>query len=320
MSLRTWRHVVSRHEHGCRLDAICGAHLPAALGRDLSRAEIRRLVMAGAVRVDGLQHRRPGSAIREGASIEARVDLARVATRAGQSRVRLSERDILLEDDDLIAVAKPAGVSTHATADPRRPDLVSLVREWLASGGAPGAPYVGVHQRLDRDTSGVVLFTKTERANGPLARAFAAHAIVKSYHALTIVPRRRVPDAWSIDLPLAMSGRGATSCMVPTTGGLGARTDVRILERRRHAWLVEARPVTGRRHQVRAHLAHEGLPVLGDVRYGAPASGRSSAERVMLHCARLELRHPVTAAALAIECAWPRDFAARLEGAGRVDP
>jgi RluA family pseudouridine synthase len=315
MAFSTWRHVVASHENGLRLDALVAAHLPRALDRDLSRAAIRRLLVAGAVRVNGIAQRRPGVPVVAGSSLSARVDLGRLVPRAEPPVARLSGADILYEDDDLVAVAKPAGISTHASADPRRPDVVSMVRRWLLdTHRARGEPYVGVHQRLDRETSGVLLFTKTTRANGALARAFAEHAMVKVYHALVVPSPSRPRRSWTIDIPLAATGSGAASRMASSPRGLPSRTDVRIVEERPHAWLVEARPQTGRRHQVRAHLAGAGLPVLGDTRYGAPASGPSRAPRVMLHCASLELRHPETGASLVLACDWPADFRAALRG------
>jgi RluA family pseudouridine synthase len=312
--MRTWSHVVHRGEDGLRLDAVLAARLPAALGLSLSRSQIRRLVMGGAVRVDRVALRRPGMLLSAGERLDARVDPAKLTPRAEPAAPRLSAVDVLYEDDDLIAIAKPAGVATHASADPRRPDVVSLLRAWLSAGHGPDArPYVGVHQRLDRETSGVVLFTRSERANRSLARAFAGHDVVKVYHALTVPARGRVPARWSIEMPLGPSGRGAASRMTAMPGGLPARTDVRLIERRAHALLLEARPRTGRRHQIRAQLADAGLPILGDTRYGAPSTGASGAPRLMLHCARLEIRHPVTDAALAIDCPWPADFRAAFE-------
>jgi RluA family pseudouridine synthase len=314
MPFHTWRHAVARHEDGWRLDAVLADHLPRALDRDLSRAAIRRLLVGGAVRVNGITERRPGVRILSGSSVSARVDLDRLTPRAEPPSAHLSRLDVLYEDEDLIAITKPAGISTHASADPRRPDVVSIVRRMLASSASGGEPYVGVHQRLDRETSGVVLFTKSARANGPLARAFAGHAVVKVYHALVVPSPRRPRRAWTIDVPLAVTGSGAASRMASSPGGLPSRTDVRLVEQRPHAWLVEARPQTGRRHQVRAHLADAGLPVLGDTRYGAPGDGPSRAARVMLHCARLELRHPITEAPLVLACDWPDDFRAALLG------
>jgi RluA family pseudouridine synthase len=304
MPARPWHHVVSLDDAGIRLDTLLVRELATIVGWDISRAAIRRLIMAGAVRVDGRPVRRPGLPLPAGAVARAHVHAARLSP--GPSHEGLDPQDILFEDADLLAIAKPAGIPTHAAADARRSDMVSLAREYLAGRDPGRPPYVAVHQRLDRDTSGVLLFGIAERANQGLARAFADREVTKVYHAIVHAPRRRLPERWVVDVPLAPAGTGRSSRMASDPRGQPARTEFRVLERWRDLWLVDARPYTGRRHQVRAHLAHRGLPIAGDTRYGAPAD--PGTPRVMLHCARLELRHPVNGQPLVIECPWPADF------------
>jgi RluA family pseudouridine synthase len=315
MPARSWQHVVSRDEAGVRLDSLLARHLAALEGQEISRAAIRRLIMAGAVRLEGVPVRRPGLTLTFGATVRAVVDTDRLAPRAPDAR--LEPAHVLFEDADLLAIAKPAGISTHATADRRRQDMVTLARDYLAGRHPDRPPYVGVHQRLDRETSGVLLFAIAERANPGLARAFAGREVVKVYHAITIAPRARIPDDWIVDAPLAPAGSGRSSRMTAHPRGQAARTDFRVLERWRDACLIEARPQTGRRHQVRAHLACRGLPILGDTRYGAPRE-RGGPTRILLHCARLELPHPLTGERLVIECPWPTDFEERAARARPV--
>ncbi len=308
MPARDWRHVVTPAEEGLRLDTVLASRLPAVTGGEISRAAIRRLVMAGAVRVGPAAVRRPGLPLIAGTLIAARVDPGRLIPADQSSVFQLTSADVLFADDVLLAIAKPAGIPTHAGADARRPDMVTVARRYLASRAAPAAPYVGVHQRLDRETSGVLLFAIDERANAGLARAFEDRAVVKVYHAITVPARQALPAEWTVEARLAPHGTGRMSRMAVDAGGQEARTAFRLLERLAHGLLVEARPQTGRRHQVRAHLAHVHLPILGDTRYGAPAAGPSRASRVMLHCTRLELPHPLTGRTLVIECPWPDDF------------
>jgi 23S rRNA-/tRNA-specific pseudouridylate synthase len=140
---------------------------------------------------------------------------------------------------------------------------------------------VAVHQRLDRDTSGVVLFATDRRANEGLARAFEGRRVEKTYLALAARPPVPPDRPLRLSLPLAAAGPGGRSRVVG--GGEGARTavtEVVVREVLAGALLVEARPLTGRKHQVRAHLAHAGMPILGDPVYGN-AGGR--AQRLMLH-------------------------------------
>jgi 23S rRNA-/tRNA-specific pseudouridylate synthase len=231
--------------------------------------------------------------VRAGQRVEAVVRPDLLAARAERTdrAFRLTGRAVLFRDAVLLAVDKPPGLPTHATADPGRPSLVGHVERYLGARGAPR--YVAVHQRLDRDTSGVVLFATDRRANEGLAGAFAGRLVEKTYLALTARPAA-VPDGRRlVSLPLERP----------------AETEVVVREVLPDALLVEARPRTGRKHQVRAHLAHAGMPILGDPVYG-DAGGR--APRPMLHASRLALPHPLTGARLVIESPLPADFAVLL--------
>jgi 23S rRNA pseudouridine955/2504/2580 synthase/23S rRNA pseudouridine1911/1915/1917 synthase len=308
-------------EEGVRLDAFVAEWLAHALRRSLSKSVVRKLVMAGAIRLNGRPARRPGAILSAGTVLEAHVDAARID--AGTAEAATSPRadpTILHEDDDLIAVAKPAGLVMHATADPRRQDLFNTVRLLLARRRGETAvpdrlPYLGLHHRLDVETSGVVLFTKQERANAALAQQFAQGEVTKTYHAITGRPGGRTPREWRVENRLAMSDGGRRARMQDApTGGEHAVTQFQVLEVLPAALLVQARPETGRKHQIRAHLAGSRLPILGDIRYGGPSRARRCvAPRVMLHALSLSLRHPVTREALTISCPYPHDFSAFLD-------
>jgi 23S rRNA-/tRNA-specific pseudouridylate synthase len=187
---------------------------------------------------------------------------------------------------------------------------VSVVKAWLAAENSETTPYLAVHQRLDRDTSGVVVFALAVRANHGLAAAFHGRQVRKTYHALCA----RSDDASDSGVArhlknrLAPEGTGRSTRMVPAPTGVVAETTIRIAERLGPVVLIEARPETGRRHQVRAHLAAEGFPILGDVRYGDARTWSCPVPRVLLHAYSIALPHPVSGAALHIECPWPADF------------
>ena len=297
-STRRIGRTVSADEAGLRLDRLVEAWVAAALEGPVSRAAVRRLVMAGAVRVAGQPLRRPGGPVRAGTRIDVLVHPDRLgpAPAERETALRFGRERFLYRDAFLLAVDKPAGLAMHATADAARPNLYDLVKAQLPARG--GEAYLGLHQRLDRETSGVVLFTLDPAANAPLARAFATGVgVAKTYHALCARPARRVPERWRVSGPL---------------GGDGPRADTsfRLLQTLPHALLVEARPSTGRKHQIRIQLAEGGLPILGDARYGAPRD--RNVPRVLLHAHRLELVHPVSGAPLAITSPYPPDFRERL--------
>lgn len=283
---------VASDEAGQRLDRWLERRLADALGQAPSRAAVRRLVMAGAVAVDARVSRRPGAPLRAGMRIEARVDTGRLgpppSERAAASLV--GPERFLYRDAFVLAVDKPPGLPMHASADRTRPNLYDLVKEALG-----GRPYLGLHQRLDRDTSGVVLFTLDPAANAGLADAIATGRVAKTYHALCARPARMPPGEWRESGPLGGDGPNA-------------ETAFRVIRTLPARLMIEARPTTGRKHQIRIHLAGRGLPILGDRRYGA----HDDAPRVMLHALRLELAHPVTGERLSVASPYPDDFQARL--------
>jgi 23S rRNA pseudouridine1911/1915/1917 synthase len=298
---------VSPADAGARLADALARWVSAALGRPVPRARVRALVVAGQVRVDGAVLRVPGRPLRAGQRVQAvvRPDLLLPRAERTDRPFSLTERAVLYRDVALLAVDKPPGLPTHATADPSRPSLVAHVERYLRELGQ--AAYVGVHQRLDRDTSGVVLFAIDARANAGLARAFAEGRVEKTYLALVarpaVVPRGRVV----VRRPVGPGGGKASTPR--EEAGKAAETEIVVREVLADALLVEARPRTGRRHQVRVHLAHAGMPILGDAVHG---DAGPRAPRPMLHAHRLALPHPLTGEPLAIASPLPEDFASLL--------
>jgi 23S rRNA-/tRNA-specific pseudouridylate synthase len=302
---------VAAEQAGMRLDRV----VAAALGTSATVA--RRLAATGAVRRNGARPSSPTVEVRAGDRLVVDVGALPPAPPVPQ----LSAADILFEDDWLIAFDKPAGLPTHATIDPARPHLVGLAMALLTTRDVE--PYLGVHHRLDRDTSGVVLFTKVREANAAVASLFADRHMRKTYLACCAGPGHE-PPSWTVRDHLGRIGRtGKVARYGPVrSGGEPAHTDLRVLgpadagasrtrgaDRRRPSrdddgrWLVEARPHTGRTHQVRVHLAGSGLPIVGDVLYGGPPG-----PRVLLHAARLQFRHPRTGVDTVIVSATPADL------------
>jgi 23S rRNA pseudouridine1911/1915/1917 synthase len=274
-------------------------------------ARVRALVAAGGVRVDGDVVRAPGRPMRRGEHVEALLDPEQLQSRSVRvdRPFELTAERILFQDDYVLAVDKPPGLPTHATADPSRPSLVSHVERFL-SRMPRGAPSVlAVHQRLDRDTSGVVLLGLDPRANAGLARAFADHLAEKAYLAITRRPARLESRRFRISAPLGPATAGRPSVRIGGPDARPAETDVLVREVLGGALLVEVHPLTGRRHQVRVHLAHAGLPIVGDPTYG---HADSRVSRLMLHAWRLALPHPLTGEPLRVEAPIPSDFVAAV--------
>jgi RluA family pseudouridine synthase len=306
LTARRYRRLAEGRLAGRRADDVAREWLAEVLGTEPSRAAVRRLIMAGGLRVRGQPLRAPGRLIDGGAALELIVRPELVRRDDGPSS--LDEARVLYEDEALIAVDKPPGLPTVASADPRRPFLVGLVERLLGSRARGRRPdpgdHVGVHQRLDQDTSGVVIFVKDPAANAGLAAQFAAHTVEKTYLALTVRPPRLPPKTWRSEAAVE-DARGAAR------GSRPAVTDFVVVEVLANGLFVQAHPRTGRKHQVRVHLAEAGMPILGDRRYGGDTG---VAPRVMLHAARLRLRHPLTRAPLSVESPLPADFRAVLDG------
>lgn len=228
---------------------------------------------------------------------------------------------ILFEDEDLIVLDKPAGLVVHPA--PGNPDG-TLVNALLAHCG-PGFTGIGAERRpgivhrLDKDTSGVMVVAKTQRANDALTQAFATRDLGRSYLALCW----GVPPAMQgeIEGAIGRDKRDRKRMAVVAQGGKPALTRYRVLR----AWqtclaLLECRLATGRTHQIRVHLSAKGHPVVGDPLYlrRVPAHARSIPQplrgqlldfpRQALHAASLEFRHPSTGALLSFQAPLPLDF------------
>jgi 23S rRNA pseudouridine1911/1915/1917 synthase len=282
--------IVVREDAVAPLDRWLATELARVLNRPVARALTRKAVRAGFVSAGGRLVRDPDAVLRRGPSVFVRSLEWLPDARPDGPPLR-----ILFEDDWLIAVDKPAGLLTHESRDLNRPSLTAMVERYLGRRAF-------VHHRLDQGTSGVVLFAKDEAANPGLARDFANRKVTKVYSAVIERPPVEWPDALTLDAPLQVARNGE---VLTADGGVPSLTLIRVLERGWQTLLVEARPLTGRKHQIRVHLAAAGAPIVGDLRYGARPSGAS---RLMLHAERLELIHSVTGKPLAISCPLPPTF------------
>ncbi len=302
---------------GKRLDQFLADSLPGPLGQPLSKAKVRQLVVAGAVYLNGKRVRIASKTVFNGARVEAYVDLKKLFE-SHPSRVdipfTMGPDSILFEDDDLIAVNKPAGLPTQPTVDEARANLFAVVKRYLSERDRNPGAYVGLHHRLDRDTSGVILFTKRLSANAGVARLFAEHLAEKTYLALARKPSRLPPPAWKVDNFLAGEKGGGRArrnrYQSVRSGGDRAITDFRLVEELPSALLIEAKPRTGRTHQIRVHLSEGGMPILGDTTYGGEDP---AVPRLLLHAAALTFPHPAHNNTVTVQAPIPKDFAECLQ-------
>ena len=281
--------------------------LAAAL--ELPRARVKELLERGAVRIGGRPPRK-GDRTVAGARVE--VTLPDEDPRpVPQPELPLS---VIHLDPQLVAVDKPAGVPSHPLQPGERGTVVNaLVARHPECGDASADPREGglVH-RLDTLTSGVLLAARTGEAWRALREAFSGRQVDKRYLAVVTGP---VADEGEIDLPLRHRGDHVEPAM--SGGGREALTDFRVLSRAGDASLLEVRIHTGVLHQIRAHLAAIGAPVLGDTDYGGrPLPG---VDRFFLHAARLGFSHPATGSRLEINAPLPDELHRALEALGLAD-
>lgn len=217
---------------------------------------------------------------------------------------------LLFEDEYFLIAVKPAGVPSQATLDKSRPDFYSLLRKQESE---RGCAYLGLHHRLDRDTSGLMIFTKTPEANIPLANLFREHKIQKTYRCL--IQKKPKQDSWEEQNYLDEVRDPKTKKMKMVrvnSGGKPAHTLFRVIERFSGGSLIEAKPLSGRMHQIRVHLAEKSYGIFGDDLYPAPKN--EFAPRLMLHAFSLEFVHPFTGEEIYVECPLPEDMLKFLAG------
>ncbi len=327
-----------------RLDVFVAAEL----GAEFSRSQAARMIRAGLVRLNGVPARaadavRPGDKVEiQSPEIQTSAAMPRAAASHGHinAAAKASEDaaanapaiEVLYADDEIIVVNKPAGMTVHPA--PGHPGgtlvdaLLARFPEMAAMAEPGGVVRPGIVHRLDKDTSGVMVVARTPFARMELARQFKERTVSKVYLAVVrgLIGRER----FSIARPVGRHPIERKRMSVNSRHGREAFSEVCVLARMpaagRGATLVGVRPLTGRTHQIRVHLASIGHPCLGDPLYGgrplkkskdaAFSEAASGFDRQALHAMALRLSHPRTAAALEFIAPPADDFAGFLMARG----
>lgn len=290
-----------------RLDILLREKLGAELNLELSNSKLRRLIMAGCVRVNGKEVRVPSYTVFEKSQVDVSVDKEKLLyeKEADDIKFEVTPESVLYEDDYLIFIDKPSRFPTEKTIVDSRDNLHDAVVRylWSKNPSLRNPPYVGIMHRLDKDTSGVILFTKKREVNkavfdmfdsGRLDFSGGTRPVSKTYIAV-VKNSTKIKDRFTVKNYLGRitsKSAGAKWGEVPESrGGVIAVTEFSVRSREGDRCVLECHPVTGRTHQIRVHLALMGCPILGDKIYG---DARDGAERLMLHAESLELCHPVS--------------------------
>jgi 23S rRNA pseudouridine1911/1915/1917 synthase len=291
-------HSIDAPDDAPRLDVLVATHL------DMSRNQAATLIAEGHVLVGGR---------REKASYRARAgECVTVEVPPPPGREVLGEDiplSVAFEDDDVLVVDKPAGMVVHPAPGNWSGTLVNALKgrgASLSEAGEEGRE--GIVHRLDKETSGLLLVAKSDRAHRRLGAALQAREIVRRYAALSW--GHLAEDRITVEKPIARDPRDRKRMAVVSTGR-PARTDLTRLARFDSADLLRAHLFTGRTHQIRVHLASIGHPVVGDDTYGG-GGGRKlmglPLRRHFLHAAWLIFRHPVTGETIDLRSPLPEEL------------
>ncbi|MER8506194.1 RluA family pseudouridine synthase [Mesorhizobium sp. M0199] len=309
--------------------------LAARLGPDMSRSRVQMLIKQGAVRIGGRPASETKRKMAQGDSVSVDMPEPEPAEPQGED-IAL---DVLYEDSELIVINKPAGLVVHPGAGNWTGTLVNALIHHCGNSlsGIGGVRRPGIVHRLDKETSGVMVVAKTDRAHKALSEAFADHGLTgdleRAYLALVWgIPAR---PTGMVDAPLGRAADRVRRAVVPQ-GRDDARhaiTHFTVIERFGEqqqefatASLVECRLETGRTHQIRVHMAHIGHPVIGDPEYGqafrtkanrlpAPLTSKVKAfPRQALHARLLAFRHPDTHLMMRFEAPIPWDMENLVDG------
>ncbi len=292
--------VVSENDAKLRLDQFLVMRLP-----EYSRSRLQQLIRSGFVRLNE-RTTRPRQIVRRG----DKIGLTEPPLEKIDVRPEPIPLEILFENDDLIVINKPAGLTVHPGAGQREHTLVNALLSHCATlSGIGGKERPGIVHRLDKETSGCLVVAKNDIAHRELSKQFAARTVEKIYLAL-VAGKLRKPSG-VIEEKIGRHPVHRQRMRVTSLRGRTAKTEYRVIRSSEQASLIECRLHSGRTHQIRVHLHHLGHAVLGDKVYAARLA--KNFPRQMLHAWKLGFHHPRTGEWKNFEAPLPDDFKAAVK-------
>ena len=271
----------------------------------VTRSQAARWIAAGLCELRGAAVTKAGAAVKEGDAVLVRVPDA-VPSAVGKENIPIA---ILYQDGDIAVIDKPSGMVVHPAGGNETGTLVNALLFALDGlSGIGGVQRPGIVHRLDKDTSGVLLVAKNDRAHLHLSKQLKDRSMEKHY--LAVVEGLPKETGGLIDLPIGRSKRDRKK-MAVTEDGRPSLTEWKVLERLRHAALLDVHILTGRTHQIRVHMQAIRHPVAGDPVYGL--KGGVKAPRLMLHAHTLAFTHPRTGERMVFTAPLPKEFEETLQ-------
>ena len=286
-----------------------GERIDAYLSRrtELSRSRIAELILGGALTVGGREVLKPSFKIGEGQQLCLRVPDTQPVDIAAQD----IPLDILYQDADIAVINKPCGMVVHPAAGNEDGTLVNALLYHIHDlSGIGGEMRPGIVHRLDKDTSGLILIAKNDRAHAAMSEQFQSRSMEKHYRAVAFGP---VPeDHGLIDAPIARHPVDRKR-MAVVQGGKPSQTEWRVIESLRGATYLDVHLLTGRTHQIRVHMQSIGHPLLGDAIYAPNLRMPVRIPRLMLHAYSLQFTHPTTGERMELTAPLPEAFETTLQ-------
>ncbi len=304
-----------------RLDAFLRREMPLIIGTSVSNSKVRRFIIAGSVYVNGRQCRIPSYELRRGSAVQVCIDEQKLffEKKPDDIEFTLTDKDVLFEDEYIIVVNKPAFIPVEDIIVGGRGNMHSVVVDylWKKNPSLRNPPYAGIMHRLDRETSGVLLFTKARSVNAAVHDMFEKHTAKKLYRAVCSCnanskEEKKQGSSFTVDDFIGRISPKSQACkmglLCEARGGQHSHSDFYIAEKKDGLYYVDCKLLTGRTHQIRLHLSLSGLPIVGDELYGGKKGFDSLNGRIMLHAHTLEFPHPVTQEVMTVTAELPEGF------------
>jgi 23S rRNA pseudouridine1911/1915/1917 synthase len=276
---------------------------------EVSRSKIQKAIKEGQVTVNGLTAR-PGQKLKSEEVVEITLEDNITGTELEPQEINLN---IIYEDDEILVIDKPAGQVVHPGAGLPQGTLVNgliFFYPEIKNVGSPLRP--GIVHRLDKETSGLMVVARTQEAHNSLRQQFEDRTVEKVY--LGLAAGQFKDQKGMIDLPVGRHSVERQKMSVRSRKSRVAITRYEVLREFKHSTLLALKPLTGRTHQLRVHLAAIGHPLLGDTRYGQTGrKKRKVAPRLFLHAFALSFEHPLKKERLEFKSPLPPDLQAILE-------